>query len=203
MAEPLFFVPIEDLHDELLLPWLDLYETAFPPTERVLISTILENLGNQKFNKERDMHIDAIMVKNNLFIGIAMYELPLDKPVAILWYVAVDPEQRSKGWGSLIYHQLLSKLDPKVITGLFFEVEIPNDSHSSSDAVKRIRFYQKNGAKLLTGIHYMQSVGWHQPPTPMHIMVHPLQPMDAETAYKLAYSIFGEAMQKTGTLALE
>ena len=44
MAEPLFFVPIEDLHDELLLPWLDLYETAFPPTERVLISTILENL---------------------------------------------------------------------------------------------------------------------------------------------------------------
>ena len=29
------------LDDDLLFPWLDLYETAFPPTEKVLVSSFL------------------------------------------------------------------------------------------------------------------------------------------------------------------
>jgi hypothetical protein len=60
-----------------------------------------------------------------------------------------------------------------------------------------------DGARLLTGIQYMQSVGWHHPPTPIHIMIHPLQSMDAGTAFELTSGIFGPSLQKTGSLALE
>jgi hypothetical protein len=37
----------------------------------------------------------------------------------------------------------------------------------------------------------------------MHIMIHQLQPMKAETAQELACRIFGDALEKTGTLVLE
>jgi ribosomal protein S18 acetylase RimI-like enzyme len=200
MAASFSFVPIQDPQENLLLPWLDLYETAFPPNEKILVSTILKSLRNRQ---NRGTHMDAILNGNGLFIGMAMYELPSIHPVAVLWYIAVMPDQRSQGWGSKIYHGILSQINPDIYKALVFEVEIPSETGASTDAERRIRFYQKNGAKLLTGVHYLQSVGWHQPPTPMHIMVHPLQPLDAETAYELAYRIFGNAMQKTGTVALD
>jgi hypothetical protein len=43
----------------------------------------------------------------------------------------------------------------------------------------------------------MQSVGWRHSPTPMHIMIHMLQPVDAETAYELTSGIFWSSLQKT------
>jgi len=203
MDEPISFVHIINLNDDLLFPWLDLYETAFPPNEKILISSLLKEIRGNNSDETREIHIVAILDKEDLFIGMAMYQLPVDKPVGVLWYVAVVPSQRSKGWGSKVYEGILSHINPKIHKALVFEVEIPGEANSSPDAEHRIHFYQKNGAKLLTGIHYVQSVGWHQPPIPMHLMIHPLQPMDAETAFNLTYSIFGDALQKTGSLALE
>jgi hypothetical protein len=203
MVESLSFVPIQGLNDDLLLPWLDLYETAFPPNEKILVSVILGFLRDPNKAKAEGINITGILDSSAHFIAMAMYQLPPDKPVAVLWYVAVLADQRSKGWGSEIYKSLLSQIDPGKYQALVFEVEIPDEAASSPDAERRIRFYQKNGASLLTGIHYLQSVGWHQPPTPMHIMIHPLHPMDAEIAYGLAHSIFEDAMHKTGSLALE
>ena len=193
------FVPIQDPQNNLFLSWLDLYETAFPANERILLSTILKSIKEQE---NQGTHLEAILDGNGQFIGMTMYELPSDKPAAVLWYLAVTPEQRSSGWGSIIYKGILSKIDPEIYQALVFEVEIPGEAGASTDAERRIRFYQRNGAKILGGIHYLQSVGWHQPPIPMHIMVHPLQPMEAETAYELAHRIFGDSMQKTGTVAL-
>ena len=201
MAENLSFITVNDPHNDLFLPWLDLFETAFPPNEKILVSTILKILWNKVENEGN--HLAAILDENQKFIGMAMYQLPPDKPVGVLWYVAVVPGQRSKGWGSVIYKKILTQLDPQIYKGLVFEVEIPGEADSSPDAERRILFYQKNGAKLLKGIHYLQSVGWHQPRTHMHIMIHPLQPLDAETAFDLAYTVFDEAMQKTGPLSLE
>lgn len=203
MTGNLSFVTITDLHDKLLLPWLDLFETAFPPHEKILVSTILNILQNKDDGKHHGTKIVAILDENDKFIAMAMYQLPSDGPVGVLWYVAVVPDQRSQGWGSKIYNGILSQMNPKIHQALVYEVEIPGQAGSSTDAERRIHFYKKNGAKLLTGIHYMQSVGWHQPLTPMHIMIHPMQPMDAQTAYMLARTIFEDAMQKTGPLALE
>jgi ribosomal protein S18 acetylase RimI-like enzyme len=203
MDRSISFIPIQTLNNNLLLPWLDLYETAFPPKERILVSSILKDLSTSKNDLVPEMHYIAILDGNNQFIGMAMYQLPSEKPVAVLWYVAVTPDQRSQGWGSKIYKGILSRINPEIYKALVFEVEISGEPDSSPEAERRVRFYQKNGARLLTGIHYLQSVGWHQPPTPMHIMIHPFQSMDAETTYEMADSIFGSSMQKTGALALE
>jgi ribosomal protein S18 acetylase RimI-like enzyme len=203
MDEPISFVRILSLYNDLIMPWLDLYETAFPPNERILVSSILKRISDNHNAPAKGIYTAAILNQDNQFIGMSMVELPAGKPVGILWYVAVTPGQRSRGWGSKIYRGIVSQINPEIYKALVFEVEIPGQPDSSPEAERRIRFYQKNGARLLTGIHYLQSVGWHQPPTPMHIMIHPLQPMDAETAYEMAKSIFGASLQKTGVLALK
>ena len=203
MNKPISFVPIRNINDRFLLPWLDLYETAFPPHEKILVSSILRILRNKRQSEEEGMNIVAILDGKDKFIGMAMYQLPPDKLVGVLWYIAVIPDQQNKGWGSNIYNGVLAKINPKTHKALVFEVEIPGETNSSPDAERRIHFYQKNGAKLLTGIYYLQSVGWHQPPTPMHIMIHPILPMNVETAYDLAHTIFEDTLQKIGPLALE
>jgi len=93
-----------------------------------------------------------------------MYQLPVDKPVGVLWYVAVVPSQRSKGWGSKVYEGILSHINPKIHKALVFEVEIPGEAILRQMPNIESTFTRKNGAKLLTGIHYVQSVGWHSHP---------------------------------------
>ena len=48
----------------------------------------------------------------------------------------------------------------------------------------------------------MQFIGAHQPPVPMHLMIHPLREVDARQAYNLAKDIFGNALELVGELAL-
>ena len=43
MDEPLRIIEINSLNDDLLPAWLDLYETAFPANERVLVSTFFSD----------------------------------------------------------------------------------------------------------------------------------------------------------------
>ena len=81
--------------------------------------------------------------------------------------------------------------------------DFAKSEHCSNQAFRRISFYRHHGAYLLKGIDYIQTVGPHQAPIPMHIMVHPFCSMDAESAFNLAIGIFGNAISKTGCLTLE
>ena len=179
--------------------WLDLYETAFSPSEKLLVSTILKMLEESR--KKSPHHLMAITDQNDAFAGMMLYETKSDVGLALLWYLAIQPERRNQGIGSLIFQELLRRLNPSIYRALFFEVEIPAKKNRE-EAERRIAFYQRNGAFLLRGIHYLQNIGWHHPPTPMHIMMHPLIPMDAEQAFALAKIPFGDALQKRGVLAL-
>jgi hypothetical protein len=88
---------------------------------------------------------------------------------------------------------------------LVFEVEKPEDAHSEAEHLirqRRIGFYQRNGAFLLNGISYLQSVGSHVLPTPMHIMIHSREPMSAEVIYPVAKELFQDAISQTGPLTL-
>ena len=198
-------VEIADLNDGLLLPWLDLYETAFPPNERELVSSKLDLLKAKMRGDAEEETMLAAVVEQQTLIGIVDYEVNQALSVALLWYFAVKRELRGKGLGSQIYRELIAQLAAKGIRTLIVEVEMPEEAESKEKyrwAERRIAFYRRLGAKLLTGVHYMQDVGWHQPPTPMHIMVHPLQPLDAQSAYDLAKAIFEDAIEQTGPLAL-
>jgi ribosomal protein S18 acetylase RimI-like enzyme len=101
---------------------LDLYETAFPPNERILGSSIFKNRSDNHNDPVLGPYITAIFKGKNQFIGMSMLELPTDKPVSVLWYVVVTPDQRSRGWGSKIYRGILSQINPDIYKALVFEV---------------------------------------------------------------------------------
>lgn len=196
------FTDITEVADPLFPDWLELYETAFPPREKLLVSTLLRLLEEAgRSGATAQPHFVALQNANGELVGMMMYETKAEQGAAVLWYVAVRPAERGKGLGGLLYQELIRRLERAAFEALLFEVEIPRGKHAA-EARRRIAFYRRQGASLLEGIHYLQDVGWRQPPTRMHLMVHPLWPLDPGQAYELAERAFGPAVKQRGRLRL-
>lgn len=172
---------LSDPADPLLPEWLALYERAFPPEERVPGEEHLREL-----RPDSDAVLLAAEDEDGKLLGLARYDLY--DHAAYLYYLAVDDAVRSLGLGSAIYQEILRRLDPE-LTGMVFEVEHPDHAADPELARRRIRFYQRLGAKLLRGIHYLQEIPG-QPPVPMHLMVHPFRLLTAEQGLFLAEELF-------------
>ncbi len=201
--EILHFTEINNVHDDLFLDWLDLFEISFPPNEKLLFSTLVRMLKNKSLGDAERMHMAVIQNEAGRTVGMTLYQLQPEKALAALWYLATHPSERGKGLGARIYQQIVGQLDPALYKALILEVEIPGEPQASVQAERRIQFYKRNGAYLLKGIHYLQDIGWHQPPTPMHIMIHPLRALTPEQAFDLAKVVFEDLLKQTGKLELE
>jgi ribosomal protein S18 acetylase RimI-like enzyme len=172
-------VEITSLEDDLLLPWLDLFETAFPPHEKVLVSNHLQAIKMQARGEDIQEHFLAALDDHHALTGMARYQLFPETRAAFLWYLATTLAARNLGLGGKIYDHILSIIDPSQYQVMFLEVEMPEEAENEALrllAKRRIGFYRRHGAVQLNGIHYLQTVGPHQPQTPMHILVHPFQP---------------------------
>jgi ribosomal protein S18 acetylase RimI-like enzyme len=205
-SEALRIVEITRLDDDLLLPWLDLYETAFPVTEKVLVSSFLRKLRGGEYGPDKDEHVLAIVNGEGALVAMAQYEVEPACQAAYLWYLAVLPACRNGGIGSWCYQQLAARIQAAGAGAILLEVEIPEEAHTEMErgyAKRRIGFYRRLGARLLTGIRYYQHVGSHQPPIPMHLLVHPFAPITADGAFALARGMFGESVELVGELGLD
>jgi ribosomal protein S18 acetylase RimI-like enzyme len=203
---PLEFLELTQIDDPLLLGWLDLYEIAFPPNERMLVSYHLNLLKEKAQGGAGQYSMLAVVDVERTLKGIVQYQSIPEIGVVYLWYLAIQPGDRSQGLGSQVYRQMLERFDPATYQVLLFEVEKPelaeNEEHRKLSE-RRITFYRRLGAQLLGGVNYLQSVGPHQPLTPMHIMIHALRPINPEEAYALAEMVFSETMQRVGPITLE
>lgn len=194
------------LTDDLLLDWLDLYETAFAPCEKVLVSEHLKILQQKAQNQAQDHFLLAVLDHHSRFAGLLRYQLFPDAGAAFLWYFAIEPRLRNTGLGSQVYRALLQKVDDGRTRALVFEVEIPELQEPVSAcqfARRRIEFYRRLGARRMHGIDYLQYVGQHQPPTPMHLMVQPLVDLNPLEAFALAKAVYRDALTQVGEIELE
>ncbi len=220
------FVELTSLQDDLLLPWLDLYETAFPAAERVLVSQHLRALKRSSALAERpEHHLLAAVDGNEAFAGLARYQTLPDLGTAYLWYLATAPQVRNQGVGTRFYQEIARRVGSQGLRAMVIEVEIPGQEGGTAKAAeaeraganatwiengqaedalaeRRIAFYRRQGARLLEGIHYLQTVGPHQPPIPMHVMFHAFAAMDAAWAFALAKSLWGDQVRQVGELRL-
>jgi ribosomal protein S18 acetylase RimI-like enzyme len=198
-------VEIADLHDALLLPWLELYETAFPPAERVLVAELLEAVTRRASDDAEAERLVALLDDRDAFVGLMQYQI-VERAAAVLWYFAILPDARNRGLGAAAYHALLAELDREPVQALLFEVEIPELAHGPEErrlAERRIGFYRRLGARLMVGIQHIQRVGEHQAPIPMHVMVHPRATLDAQAAFEVAKAVFADSVAQVGPLTLE
>jgi ribosomal protein S18 acetylase RimI-like enzyme len=199
------YVEIVDRGDPLLLPWLDLYETAFPPNERFLVSYFLRLLRDREAGTATDMQLLALPDDAGDLDAMACASIPAGQ-VACLWFIAVGAARRGQGLGSALYREIARRAQAAGCPAMLFEVDIPElepDEPRRQIARRRIGFYRRLGARLLGGIHYVQYVGSHQPPTPMHLMVHALVPADGAGALAWAQALFGGSVRQVGTPTLD
>ena len=202
-AKTVQIVEITDPADALLLPWFDLYETAFRPEERMLVSYHLHILRKRSRGESTNTRFLAAVNEEQRLVGMAQY---LDVPKAealYLWYLAVVPDLRGRGIGSMIYREVERHARGLHRRGIIIEVEMPErarDAEHRDACERRVRFYQHLGAQLLLGVHYLQSVGRHQPKLPMHVMIQPFEPMDAARAFDFAKAVLGSSMSQSGEL---
>jgi ribosomal protein S18 acetylase RimI-like enzyme len=199
-------VELTGLHDELLPAWLDLYETSFPFNERLLVSHFIRLLQAKEQGEAKQITLSALAGQSHDLIGMAAWHYIQEPGIAYLWYIAICPEARSRGLGSMYYHAFLASAFAKGARLALFEVEKPELARDEPERIlaqRRIDFYTRQGARLLTGIHYLQSVGAHAPSTPMHLMFHAKDDLSPSEAYRLASQVLGDALQQVGPLALE
>jgi len=200
------YVELVNMDDDLLLPWLDLYETVFPPSERLLVSNQLQFLKRRAAGDGKDNHMVAALDAQGCLTGLLQYSIGPEASVAFLWYFAVQPTERGKGLGAEMYGELWNRLDAAACRALVFEVEIPEETESDEQrrlAERRITFYRRLGARLLRGVSHMQYVGWHQAPIPMHVMVHSREPLVAQVAYDIAKAVLEDSISQVAHLSLE
>jgi len=204
MSLELSFHQIESIQDEGYDDWLNLYQQSFPLNEQVLVSSLNKLL--RAVEEESATTFLLVRDDSGAAVGMALYECSAKCGCAALWYLAVRSDIRSKGLGGIIYREIISRIRSasSEITALAYEVELPEEAEDDAVralAIRRIEFNRRNGAKLVGGIHYVQSVGW-QPPIRMHLMIHPFEEIGPETALEKLRCEFGEDVRKIGEITL-
>lgn len=197
------FVDITDANDDLLIPWLDLYETSFPPEEKVLVSSFLQFLKEKANGEYPDSHMQAVLDEDARVVAAIRFDIVREAGATYFWYMAVDPSVRNRGIGSACFNEVVRQATEGGTRAMVLEVEMPDHSPDPEISARRIGFYRRHGATMLTGIGYMQSVGPHQPAIPMHIMILPIEPVTPQEAFDMVQLLFGDAIKQVGELGLE
>ncbi len=202
-------VEMDGLGDPRLADWLCLYELTFPPEERLLAGELVRLLQNPESCQTHTML--ALMDGEQSLAGLGLWQSLPRLSTAYLWYLAIQPGLRSGGLGSALYQAIargaLHPRNSRVAQHhlLIFEVEMPEEAPDEAGRrlrERRIAFYRRNGARMLKGVHYLETVGPHLPPVPMHLMAQadgPLAPAEVFTAGK---GLFGDLLNQTGELSL-
>lgn len=196
---------LTSIEDRYLFPWLDLFELSFEPGEKVLVSSILKVLRKKAQGEYGDHLLLAGLESDESFVGMSYLHLIENKRTGIIWYMAVLPELRGKGYGGSLYKLTIQKCRELEYDGVFLEVEIPELQQTQEKRVlaeRRIGFYRRLGVRLLEGVEYWQEVGSHQPPTQMSLMFHPFNQPNPNQVYLLAKLLFRDSLSQTGDLRL-
>jgi len=161
--------PVEVLASDGAL-W-QLYDSAFPSTEREPRSVILDTL-----RRGDGVAVRARQSANT--VGLALAHMLRHPPALFIVYLAVVPELRSRHIGAALFEELWTAGSRSYAArgtpaeGMVWEVDVPEratSEQSLQQGRRRIAFFTRLGGEVLPG-------GYVQPPVdgtvsvPMHLM---------------------------------
>ncbi len=197
---------ITHLGDPLLGPWLDLYQESFPLPEQLKVSEFIRALQRGFGGEFEGTSMLALEREDGGLAGLAWHQLALGGRVLWLFYLAVSPEMRGRGTGARFYHELIERAlaEHPELELVVFEVERPDmlQGEEARQAERRIAFYRRLGAKLVSNVSYTQDVGW-QPPLRMYLMVHPLAAISEARLTAMLREMFGHLCEPFERAVLE
>ena len=114
---------ITDINDNLLLPWLDLYEISFPPEEKALVSVYLNALKKNANGEVNNMHLFAAVEESGRLAACICYEINYEHAALHIQYLAVLPELQCMGIGSICYDEICRIAKNEEISSIILELE--------------------------------------------------------------------------------
>ena len=147
---------------------LEIYMEAFPDNER-------QPLAKIKYRVEHANYGLIIAQRNKSVAGFSLLCPFTDLNFGLLDYMAVQKDQRSLGIGSKLFAKTLEFLKQDIPSSfLLLEVEDPALSSSLERVarLRRVRFYQKLGAKVVTNFRYLMPPLSGNSPTNMLLTVY-------------------------------
>ncbi|MGL4992518.1 MAG: GNAT family N-acetyltransferase [Bacteroidales bacterium] len=162
-----------------------IYEEAFPIEERRDFENICSLMQeNPNFNCMGIFHEQKL-------VGLLTYWiLPGSTPFAYGEHLAISPSMRGQSIGSIV----LEKFAEMAQLPIILEVEHP----TTEQAVKRIKFYERNGYKLWEFDYVQPPYGENLPPVPLYLMTIGDLPLDSNykevksTIYREVYGLTEE-----------
>ncbi len=125
--------------------FLSLYNGSFPENERRIYINE-SSLGKFIKEKEGKFHILILTDDDDSLLGfISFWKF---KGYVYIEHFAVIPKNRAKGLGAMILNYIFSNISQDLI----LEVELPD----TEEAKRRIRFYKRNGFRIIDEIDYIQ-----------------------------------------------
>ena len=162
--------------DELWEQARALYECSFP----------IEELRDFDELFDRNPRL-LVARKGDALLGFSIFRVLEEASLGYLWYLCVDQSARGGGIGRQLYQRTLDSLkNGNDLKGLIFEVErLDSESHPIyGDPIRRVKFYERLGARLVLGYDYWQPPIPPHGPVPLQLMYHPIggTPSEAELA---------------------
>jgi len=151
-----------------------LYDSAFPSTEREPRSVILETLRRG----------DGVVIRarqNGNTAGLAVAHMLRHPPVLFVVYLAVAPEFRSRCIGAALFEKLWEEGCRRYsdeglkAEGMVWEVDIPEratNEQGLQQSRRRIAFFERLGGRLLPSAYFQPPVDGITP-VPMYLMFRP------------------------------
>lgn len=172
--------------------WVALYDASFPDYERVPLADISDGLDLP--NPAWFALAFTESEHDPILLGMSYLQIREEERIAYLVYLAVNTNLRNRGLGVQIYEAIKQFAIEHGSRNLFFEVEHPEDPHVDAEmASRRISWYLRHGAELISGIELRQRV--KQPYIEYFIVAHRLVDNDESCVIAEALSLFPDARQ--------
>lgn len=141
----------------------DIIKKQFPGVQQSKIDEISDQMTDPvKFRYQAILFIAEDI--NEAVRGIAYLLYMADLQLCFLDYIAVSPDIASSGFGGALYERIREEAESLEVSGIFFEC-LPDDPALCRDQelipqnMKRLAFYERFGARPLTGTLYESPVG--------------------------------------------
>jgi GNAT superfamily N-acetyltransferase len=112
-------------------------------------------------------------------LAFSILFVPPGKGFALLEYMAVQPEQRGRGFGGELFRRTVEQAVTPEGAKVPVLLEVDTDREASSDQAlrtRRLRFYRRLGCMKIAGLHYVMPLPGIGPAPEMDLMIYRAEP---------------------------